>query len=240
MAATGMQPAVLYEKTAAGAVAIVTLNRPDDLNAYNVAMRDALYEALVAVRDDPEVRAMVLQGNGPAFSTGGDLTEFGTAPSAVVARQTRWRRDVWGTLWNLPKITVAAVHGFVVGGGFEMALLCDQCIAGQHARFVLPETGLGMIPGVAATQTLPRLAGSGAALDLVLTGRRLSASAAKEMGLVSRVVHPDRLRATALRVARGYARLPPELLRRLKRAVNDGLDATLADGLNLERRLAAS
>lgn len=232
-------PVVLYEK-AAGDVAIVTLNRPDELNAYNRAMRDSLYEALIAVRDDPGVRAMVLQGNGPAFSTGGDLTEFGTAPSAVVARETRWRRDVWGTLWTLPKITVAAVHGFVVGGGFEMALLCDECIAGQHARFVLPETGLGMIPGVAATQTLPRLVGSGAGLDLVLTGRRLSVRAAKELGLVSRIVHPDRLRATALRTARRYARLPPDLLRRLKRAINDGLDGTLADGLALERRLAAS
>ena len=138
-------------------------------------MRDALHEALRAVRDDPEVRVLLLEGSGRAFSTGGDLTEFGTAPSPVGARQARWRRDVWGVLWSLPQITVAAVHGLAVGGGFEMAMLCDQCWAAVDARFALPETGLGMIPGVAGTQTLPRLVGLGRAIDLVLTGRWLDA-----------------------------------------------------------------
>jgi enoyl-CoA hydratase/carnithine racemase len=233
-------PAVLYEKSHDGAVAFVTLNRPHVLNAYNTAMRDALHETLLAVRDDSEVRVMVLQGNGRAFCTGGDIREFGTAPSPVRAREVRWQRDVWGTLWSLPKVTLAAVHGPVAGGGFEMALLCDQCIASRDARFGLPESGLGMIPGVGGTQTLPRLAGTGLALDVTLGGRWLDAVEAHRRGLVVRVVAPTQLRAAARRTARRLSRLAPPLVARLKRAVLDGLDRPLAQGLALERHLRQS
>ena len=222
-----------------GSVAVVCLNRPSVLNAYNVAMRDALYAALAAVRDDPEVAAMVLCGNGPAFSTGGDLTEFGTAPSPVAGREARWRRDVWGLLSSLPKPAIAAVHGYVVGGGFEMALLCDVCIAADDARFSYPETGLGMIPGVAGTQTTPRLVGSGRSLDLVLGGRWLSAREALEWGLVHRVVAPRQLPTHAMALARRLSKLPAPLVGATKRAVRDGLDLPLNDGLRLERRLAS-
>jgi enoyl-CoA hydratase/carnithine racemase len=228
---------VLYVKD--GAVAVVSLNRPRQLNAYNMAMRDALYAALEAVRDDPEVRVMILRGNGPSFCTGGDLTEFGSAASAVAARDARWRRDVWGLLYGLGKPTIAMVHGYVVGGGLEMALLCDLCLAASDARFFYPETGLAMIPGVAGTQTTPRLAGRGRALDLVLTGREITASQALEWNLVARVVSADELEATAMKLARSAAKLSPDLTRRLKRAVNEGLDLNLEDGLRLESRLAA-
>lgn len=234
---TSEQPAVLYEKD--GAVAVVALNRPRQLNAYNMAMRDALFEALEAVRDDPDVHAMVLRGNGQSFCTGGDLTEFGSAASAVAARAARWRRDVWGLLLGLEKPTIAAVHGNVAGGGFEMALLCDLCVAADDARFFYPETGLAMVPGVGGTQTTPRLAGWGRALDLVLTGRHLSAAEAVEWGLVGRLAPADRLRQLAIELAREMARISPDLMRRLKRAVNEGVDMNLADGLRLERRLAA-
>src|SRR5579863_215941 len=155
---------VVFEKR--GGVAWVTLNRPDKYNAYNVAMRDDLFQVLSAIHEDPEVRAMVLAGAGPAFSTGGDVSEFGQAPSPSAARWIRFRRDVWGRLRSLTIPTVAACHGFTVGGGMEMALLCDVAIAAEDARFCLPETGLGMIPGVAGTQTAPRRLGLGWALDL--------------------------------------------------------------------------
>src|SRR5262249_23048836 len=138
-----------YEKR--GAVAVVTLDRPEVLNAYNVAMRDDLHAALGAADEDPEVRALVLAGRGPAFSTGGDVRESGTARSQFVARAVRWRRDVWGRLLELRAASIAAVHGYAVGGGMEMALLCDLCVAADDARFALPETGLGMIPGVGGT-----------------------------------------------------------------------------------------
>jgi len=229
---------VLYDLIDGGHIAVITLNRPERLNAYNTAMRDGLYEALSAVRDDPAVRAVIVRGNGPAFCTGGDVTEFGTAPSASRAREVRWLRDVWGTLWRLPAFTIAAVHGYAVGGGFEMALLCDHCIASRDAQFALPETALAMIPGVGGTQTLPRLIGWGRALHLVLTGDRLDAGAAHRLGLVARVVAPSRLFGAARAMARRVARIDRPLVERLKRAVADGLDRPLSDGLALERRLA--
>lgn len=227
---------VILEKCEA--VAVVSLNRPRVLNAYGMAMRDALHEALEAVRDDPEIRAMVLRGNGSAFCTGGDLREFGSAASAVAAREARWRRDVWSLLYGMHKPTMAAVHGMVVGGGFEMALLCDLCVAADDARFFYPETGLAMIPGVAGTQTTPRLAGRGRALDLVLTGREITAAQAFDWGLVTRVVPARRLMATAMTLARAAARIAPDLTRRVKRAVNEGMDSNLDAGLRLESRLA--
>jgi len=229
------EPAVLYEKR--GALAIVSLNRPRVLNAYNTAMRDALFETLLAVRDDPEVRVAILRGNGPAFSTGGDVREFGTAPSPVAARDVRWRRDVWGVLRGLPKPMIAAVHGYVVGGGLEMVLLCDLCVAAEDAWFAYPETSLGMIPGVAGTQTTPRQLGIGRALDLVLTGRRLDAAEALSIGLVTRVVPRAQLDAAAVDLARQLCEVPPTLMARVKRAVSRGLDMSLTDGLALERRL---
>jgi len=222
MARAPAGPAVLYRRR--GPIAVVSLNRPRVLNAYDVAMRDALFEALTAVRDDPEVRVMVLRGNGPAFSTGGDLSEFGSAPSPLEARRVRWARDVWGTLRALPQATIAAVHGWTVGGGWEMALLCDLCIAAADARFALPETALAMIPGVGGTQTLPRAVGEGRALDFVLTGRVASAAEALELGFVQRVVPRAELDGAALSLARRLAAIPPALVQASKRAVHDALD----------------
>jgi enoyl-CoA hydratase/carnithine racemase len=237
--------AVLYDKD--GAVAIISLNRPDVLNAYNVAMRDALFEALQAAADDPEVRAVILRGNGSAFCTGGDVSEFGSAPSPIAARDVRWRRDGWGLLRTMPKPVIAAVHGYAVGGGFEMALLCDLCVAAEDARFAYPETGLAMIPGVAGTQTTPRAIGAGRALDLILTGRWLTAPEAHRLGIVTNIVlqetpaagAPDAgaLRAAAVDLARRLCELPPALVARLKRAVHDGLDLSLVEGQALEKRM---
>jgi len=227
-----------YEKR--GSVAVVTLDRPEVLNAYDVAMRDDLFAALGAADDDPDVRVLVLRGRGPAFSTGGDVREFGTAPSAVVARVVRWRRDVWGRLLALRAATLAAVHGYAVGGGMEMALLCDVCIAAEDARFALPETGLGMIPGVGGTQTVPRRAGVGRALDLVLGGAWLDARAAATAGLVHRVVPRARLEALALVLARRLAALDPDRVQAARRAVRAAHDLDLADGIALERRLGVA
>jgi enoyl-CoA hydratase/carnithine racemase len=227
--------AVLYEKD--GAVAIVSLNRPRVLNAYNMAMRDALFETLGAVRDDPEVHALVLRGNGPAFCTGGDVREFGSASSPIAAREARWHRDVWQLLLSLSKPTIAAVHGYAVGGGFEMALLCDICIAATDARFSYPETGMAMIPGVGGTQTTPRALGIGRALDLILTGRWLTASEALSLGIVTQVVPKARLHLAAIDLARRLCKLPPQLVACAKRAVNGGLDMSLPNGLALEQRL---
>lgn len=220
-----------------GAVGVVTLDRPERLNAYNVAMRDDLHAALGAADEDPAVRALVLCGHGPAFSTGGDLAEFGAAPSPFVARAVRWQRDVWGRLLALRAATIAAVHGYAVGGGMEMALLCDLCVAADDVRFALPETGLGMVPGVGGTQTLPRRIGTARALDAVLTGRWLDAEAAVRLGLVNRVVPRARLAPAALGLARALARLDPAVVQAARRCVRAAHDLPLDAGVALERRL---
>ena len=230
-------PAVLYEKEAP--LAIVSLNRPKRLNAYNVEMRDDLYEILQAVRDDPEVRVMILRGEGPAFSTGGDVSEFGSAPSPVRAREIRWRRDNWGTLLQLPQPTIVAVHGYTVGSGIEMALLCDICIASNDTVFFLPETGLGMIPGVAGTQTAPRAIGLGRALDMVLTGRQVKAEEALQIGLANQVVPRATLLTAAKSLAYTLSRYDPKVITLAKRAVRQGGDLNLSDGLRLEQNLFA-
>jgi len=227
---------VIYEKR--GAVAWITLNRPDRLNAYNVEMRDDLFAALNAVQADADVRAMVLAGAGTAFSTGGDVNEFGQAPSPIAARWIRFRRDVWGRLRALPIPTVAAVHGFTVGGGLEMALLCDLAIAADNTRLCLPETSLGMIPGVAGTQTAPRRLGLGWALDLNMTGRWIDAHQALFIGLVAEVVPLKALNRTAHALATALGRPPREHSAIAKLAVWEGLNSSLADGLDLEQRLA--
>ena len=132
-------------------------------------MRDDLVQALEAVRDDPDTRAVVLSGAGDrGFCAGADLTEFGSAPSPIVARQVRWERDIWGLFLSLRKPTVAALHGHVIGSGVEMALLCDIRIASEDAVFRMPETGLSLVPAAGGTQTLARHAGVGPALAMLL------------------------------------------------------------------------
>jgi enoyl-CoA hydratase/carnithine racemase len=234
MAAT---PTVLYSKE--GPVAWVTLNRPHVLNAYNLAMRDELYTTLEAVRDDPEVRGVILAGAGErAFCAGADLTEFGTAPSQAIARQVRWERDVWGLFLGLDKPLVAALHGYVLGSGVEMALLCDLRIAAEDALFGLPETALGLIPAAGGTQTLPRCIGMAAALDLLLTGRRLSAAEAFALGLVTQVVLRHQLMEQARLTLERILRAGPAALASAKRAVQEGMDLPMAGALALEERLA--
>ena len=230
-------PAVLYEKD--DSIAIVSLNRPKVFNAYNVEMRDDLHEILQAVRDDPEVRVMILRGEGPAFSTGGDVSEFGSAPSPVRAREVRWQRDNWGMLLHLPQPTIAAVHGYTVGGGMEMALLCDLCIAADDTIFFLPETSLGMIPGVAGTQTAPRAIRLGRALDMVLTGKQFTADQAVQIGLANQVVSRDTLLTEAKSLAYTLSRYDPKVVALAKRAVRHGADLNLSDGLRLEQNLFA-
>jgi enoyl-CoA hydratase/carnithine racemase len=224
---------ILFERD--DAVARITLNRPEVLNAYDTAMRDDLYAALGLVREDPSIRALVLRGNGRAFCSGGDIREFGSAPSALVAREVRWRRDVWGLLRSLAQPTIAAVHGHATGSGLEMALLCDFRIAARGTRFSLPETGLGMIPGVVGTQTVPRAIGLGHALDLMLTGRTIDARRAERLGMVGSVVPEKRLREEADRLASRLAGIEGGRVAAVKALVWRGLDLALDPALALEQ-----
>jgi enoyl-CoA hydratase/carnithine racemase len=229
--------ALLYEKH--GPVAHIALNRPAALNAFSVQMRDDLAEALAAVAGDDEVGAVLVTGQGRAFCAGADLTEFGAAPSPVVARQVRWERDLWGQLLALETPVVTAVHGYCIGSGLELALLSDLCLAAEDTVFAMPEAQLGMVPAAGGTQTLSRSAGPSAALDLLLTGRRFSAAEALRLRLVTRVLAADQLAGAAWEVARQLAGLGRPRAAAAKRALWEGADLPLGEALQLELRLAA-
>ena len=229
---------LIYKKE--GAVAHISLDRLAVLNAYSVQMRDDFSDALRAVADDPDVRALLITGEGRAYCAGADLTEFGTAPSLVIARQVRWQRDVWGQMINLHTAIVAAIHGYCIGSGLEIALLCDIRLAADDTVFAMPEVKLGMIPAAGGTQTLPRHAGTSQALDLLLTGRRFTAQEALDTGLVTRLSARDSLRADAWKVATRLAEADPEFVASIKRAIREGSDISLPEALELETRLAVS
>ena len=238
MAASPFETVLLSK---AGGVAEIALNRPRSLNAHNVQMRDDLFAALEAARDDPDVYSVLLRGEGErAFCTGADLTEFGTAPSRVIARQVRWERDLWGLFLSIDRPIVAALHGFVIGSGIEMALLCDLRIASEDAVFGMPEASLGLIPAAGGTQTLPRTLGAPNALHALLAGERIPASRAAAMGLAHRVVPRERLLEEAREMARRLAELPPQPARAVKRALLRGMDLPLERALEMEYRLAAA
>ena len=229
---------VIYEKSEN--IARVTLNRPDALNSYNIQMRDELFEILSSIKDDDEVAVVILKGAGDkAFCAGADLTEFLTAPSPVIARQVRRERDVWGLFLSLPQPIIAALHGYVLGSGLEMALCCDLRIAADDAQFGFPEVELGIIPAAGGTQTLPRLVGRGKALEMLLTARRIDAREAGDIGLVNQVVPRRKLLPAAEEIARKISCHSQNAVRYAKQAVVRGLDLPLAEGLELERRLAA-
>ena len=219
-------------------MAHISLNRPGALNSYNMQMRDDFSEALTAIQYDDEVWALIISGQGRAFCAGADLTEFGTAPSQVTARQVRWQRDVWGQLNGLRIPTIAAIHGYCIGSGMEIALLCDLRIATDDAVFAMPEVKLGMIPAAGGSQTLPRHCGPSAALDLLLTGRRFGAEEALALGLITRTVAEDELESAAWSLAEELCGLPWPAAGLVKQAIRDGMDLGLADGLALEQRLA--
>lgn len=225
-----------------GAVAHVVLNRPQVINAFNTRMRDELYEAFEWARDDPDVRVVVLRGAGErGFCAGADLTEFGAASSQAAARKVRWERDLWGLMHRFRKPIVAALHGYVIGTGLEMACFCDVRLAASDAEFGMPELSLGLMPAAGGSQAIPRDIGLGRAMELFLarSARRLSAEEAMTIGLVHRVVERETLFDEAERAARRLARWKPRVAEGVKRAVVEGMDMPLETGLKLERRLAA-
>ena len=230
--------APLVRITREGDVVWLTLDRPERLNAVSLEMRDDLWNALTLLRDDPTVRCAVLHGEGRAFSAGADITEFGTAPTILDARDARRARDLWGVMSTLPVPLVAAIHGFAYGAGLEMSLYCDIRIAADDARFALPEVTLGYIPSAGGTQTAPRYLRRSDALRLVTSGDALTATEAFEAGLVHAVVPRAALLDTARTWAERIAARPAEATRAAKRAILEGIDLPLAAGLALERRLA--
>lgn len=215
-------------------IALLTIDRPEALNALNRAVLEALSEALEQLAETP-IRALIITGAGDrAFVAGADVAEMATFTPEEAAAFGRFGNDVMTRVARFPAPVIAAVHGYALGGGFELALAADIAIASDLARFAFPETGLGITPGFGGTQRLARRIGPMAASELIYTGRRIKADEAKALGIVLDVVDADDLMDRAWTLAEAVANNAPIAVRRAKRALNEGLDGTLDEGIALE------
>ncbi|MDR0276040.1 MAG: enoyl-CoA hydratase [Burkholderiaceae bacterium] len=226
-------------RTEAGKVGIITLNRPKQLNALNGELMRELGRALKDFDADDAIGCIVLTGSEKAFAAGADIGAMSQLDFADVYTQDFITRD-WETIRAIRKPVIAAVSGFALGGGCELAMMCDFIIAADNARFGQPEIKLGIIPGAGGTQRLPRAVGKAKAMDLALTGRMMDAAEAERAGLVSRVVPLAQLMDEALAAAiaiSGFGRLA---VMAAKESVNRAFEGALADGIMFERRLFQS
>ena len=220
------------------AVAIVTLNRPKVLNALNSQTLTELAGAMAAFKADAGVRAIVLTGAGEkSFVAGADINELAVLSPVAGQEHARHGQQIFDAIEQLGKPVIAAINGFALGGGCELAMACTLRIAASTARFGQPEINLGLIPGYAGSQRLPRLVGKGVALEILLTGDMIDAQRAYEIGLVNRVVPAAELMAEARKLAHTLASKAPIAARYILDAVNHGLDTPLAQGEYLETSL---
>ena len=226
------EPIVLVERD--GRVGVVTMNRPKQLNALSGELMGAVVAALRELDTDPEIRAIVLAGSERTFAAGADITELasGTPVSLYESR----RIDAWDSIRDVRTPIVAAVSGFCLGGGCELAMLCDLVVASETAKFGQPEINLGVLPGAGGTQRLTRAVGKAIAMDMILTGRMLSAREALDFGLVARVVAKEAWLDEAKRVAAEIAAKGPIAIRLAKEAIDKAFEAPLAVGVEFERR----
>ena len=218
-----------------GRVGLVRLNRPQALNALNSAMIDELNQALSAFAADPAIGAMVLTGSDKAFAAGADVKEMQEASFAEMFLGDFFGH--WDHVTHARKPLIAAVAGFALGAGCELAMMCDFILAADTAKFALPEIRLGIIPGGGGTQRLTRAVGKAKAMEMVLTGRLIDATEAERCGLVSRVVPVAELLDEALKVAERIASMGRVAVLAAKESVNRSYETTLAEGVHFERRL---
>jgi enoyl-CoA hydratase len=228
------EPLVLAEVR--GSVGWVTLNRPQALNALNDALIDQLGAALLTFDADERIGATVITGSEKAFAAGADIAAMKDLSFIDVFKADYITRN-WDPLRRIRKPMVAAVAGYALGGGCELAMMCDLIIAGENARFGQPEIKLGIIPGAGGTQRLPRAIGKAKAMDLILTGRTMDAQEAERIGLVSRVVPTARLHEEALAVASTIAGFSHAAVQLAKESVNRAYESALSEGLLFERRV---
>jgi enoyl-CoA hydratase len=219
-----------------GPVGIITLDRPKQLNALNGALMVQLGDALKAFDANPDIGCMIITGSEKSFAAGADIGAMATYTFADVYNNDYITRD-WETIRSIRKPVIAAVSGFALGGGCELAMMCDFIIAADNAKFGQPEIKLGIIPGAGGTQRLPRAVSKSKAMDLVLTGRMMNAEEAERAGLVSRVVPLDKLMDEALGAALTIAGYGLPAVMAAKESVNRAFESGLADGVMFERRL---
>ena len=219
-----------------GAVGIVTLNRPAALNALSAALVQELAAALDELEADAAIGAIVLTGSERAFAAGADVKEMASKTYPEIYTEDFITRG-WERVAQCRKPVIAAVAGFALGGGCEIAMMCDIVIAADTARFGQPEITLGTMPGAGGTQRLPRFVGKAKAMDLCLTGRMMDAAEAERAGLVSRIVPAAELLAEAVKVGERIAAMSRPIAMMVKEAVNRAYETTLAEGVRFERRL---
>ncbi len=229
-----MSDVLLVEKLD-GHVAMVTFNRPEKLNALNLEVRRALFAALAELRDDDDVRVVVLTGAGEkAFIAGADIGEFeGMAP--VDQYRAMQRGNIFSAMEEFPKPIIAMINGYCLGGGCELSMACDIRVASSRAKLGQPEINLGIIPGGGGTQRLPRLVGEGQAMKMIMTGEIISASEAERIGLVEKVFEPEDLRDSTLELARTMASRSPMALQAAKESILAARRMPLDEGLKFER-----
>ncbi len=227
---------LIQVRTEAGKVGIITLNRPKQLNALNDQLMDELGAALKAFDADPAIGCMIITGSEKSFAAGADIGAMANYSFADVYKGDYITRN-WEQLRSIRKPVIAAVSGFALGGGCELAMMCDFIIAADNARFGQPEIKLGVIPGAGGTQRLPRAIGKAKAMDLVLTGRMMDATEAERAGLVSRVVALDKLMDETLAAALMICDYSQIAVMAAKETVNRAFEGTLNDGMMFERRL---
>ena len=216
-------------------VGIITLNRPQALNALNSQVMVEVTTAAAEFDADPGIGAIVITGNAKAFAAGADIKEMATLSFSEVFDADFFA--AWGKLAAVRTPTIAAVAGYALGGGCELAMMCDLIIAADTAKFGQPEIKLGVLPGMGGSQRLTRAIGKAKAMDLILTGRNIDAAEAERSGLVSRVVPADDLLTEAKAVATTISQMSRSAARMAKEAVNRAFESTLAEGLLYERRL---
>ena len=217
-------------------VGIITLNRPQQLNALNDQLMDELAAALMAFERDAAVGCIILTGSEKAFAAGADISAMATMTFADAYSQDFITRN-WEQIRQIRKPVIAAVSGFALGGGCELAMMCDFIIAADNARFGQPEIKLGIIPGAGGTQRLPRAVGKAKAMDLALTGRMMDAVEAERAGLVSRVVPLNQLMDEALGAALMICSFSQPSVMAAKESINRAFESGLSDGVMFERRL---
>ena len=227
---------LIQVRTEAGKVGIITLNRPKQLNALNEHLMNELGSALKAFDADEAIGCMVITGSEKAFAAGADIGAMATYTFSDVYKGDYITRN-WETIRSIRKPVIAAVSGFALGGGCELAMMCDFIIAADNARFGQPEIKLGVIPGAGGTQRLPRAVGKAKAMDMALTGRMMDALEAERAGLVSRVVALDKLMDETLAAALMICDYSQVAVMAAKEAVNRSFEGTLSDGVMFERRL---
>ena len=218
-----------------GSVGIAQLNRPSALNALNGELMDELVAALQALDGDDTIGCIVITGSDKAFAAGADIKQMATA--SVVEMMASPFIGSWDAVRQISKPIVAAVSGWCLGGGCELAMICDTIIASETAKFGQPEIGLGIIPGAGGTQRLTRAVGKAIAMDVILSDRKLTAQEALQFGLVSRVAPVDSYLKVAIEVASAIAAKSPVALRVAKEAINAAFENSLSEGVYRERRL---